>query len=108
MVMNARAEFDLAVKRHAAGLASRGVRPGDRVAFPLRQSIDLAAEQVAAMVGAQRLGAICVPLDYGEPQRRLEHMLADTKARLVVTIEANSTEPADCASAFMRAGLSSA
>jgi amino acid adenylation domain-containing protein len=89
------AEFDRAVKRHAANLASRGVRPGDRVAFACRPSADLAAERAAAIVGAQRLGAICVALDGGEPPRRLEQMLADAQARLVVTIDAAGAEAAD-------------
>ncbi len=78
------AQFARAVARRAGDLAAGGVRRGDRVAVRVTQTAALAAAQAAAMVGAQHLGAVCVPLDAAEPQRRLASMLADADAKAVL------------------------
>ena len=53
-------EFDALVDRVAAGLAGRGVRPGDRVALLSRNSAAFAA----LAWGCARLGAILVPINF--------------------------------------------
>ncbi|MEU3528779.1 AMP-binding protein [Streptomyces sp. NPDC038707] len=68
----------------AAGIAEvlvrHGVRPGDRVAVTGPRG----APVVAAMLAAVSVGAAYVPLDAAYPVRRLEHMAADSRARLLL------------------------
>ena len=65
----------------AAGLAARGVRPGDRVGLLLRRSPDL----VAALLAVLRVGATYVPLDPKLPASRLTGMVIDAEVSLIVT-----------------------
>jgi len=57
----------------AAFLRDEGVAPGDRVAVLIEKS----ADAVAALIGAQWIGAACVPVDPSTPGPRLELMLRD-------------------------------
>ncbi|MEE1745568.1 MULTISPECIES: AMP-binding protein [unclassified Streptomyces] len=61
-------------------LAGHGVRPGDRVAVTGPRG----AAVVAAMLATVGAGATYVPLDAAYPVRRLEHMAADSAARLLL------------------------
>jgi malonyl-CoA/methylmalonyl-CoA synthetase len=65
----------------AAGLAARGVTPGDRVAFFLGNR----PEFVLAYLAVIRLGAAMVPINLAYRQREITHMLADAEPRLIVT-----------------------
>ncbi|MBB2963978.1 AMP-binding protein [Methylobacterium sp. R2-1] len=67
--------------RLAAALAARGVGPGDRVAILLPQS----AAVVVTHFAAYRLGAIALPLAGLFGEAALQHRLADSGARAVVT-----------------------
>lgn len=67
----------------AAGLAANGVAVGDTVALCLRRSPDL----IVAMLAVLRAGAAYVPLDARYPAERLEFMLRDSAAQLVLTDE---------------------
>lgn len=73
------------LQERAAGLACRlheaGARPDDAVAICLERSFDL----VVGMLGILGAGAAYVPLDPAYPADRLELMLADSRARLLVT-----------------------
>src|SRR6185436_4720674 len=75
------------LERRAAGLAlrivDRGVLPGDRVAILMRPS----ASRVAAVLAVLAAGAAYVPLDPASPPERLEHMLRDAGARLLLADE---------------------
>jgi amino acid adenylation domain-containing protein len=75
------------LERRAAGLAwrlaGRGVLPGDRVAILMRPS----ASRVAAALAVLAAGAAYVPLDPASPRERLEHMLRDAGARLLLADE---------------------
>src|SRR4029077_6551769 len=51
--------------------------------------------QAAMIVGAQRLGAIPVLIDAGEPPRRLESMLSDAGAALTATVAIAAPTDAD-------------
>ncbi|GIH21788.1 hypothetical protein Aph01nite_00980 [Acrocarpospora phusangensis] len=67
--------------RRADELAARlRVRPGDHVAVCLPRSV----EAVVALLAVQRTGAAYVPLDPGFPAARLEFVLADCGASLVL------------------------
>ncbi len=60
--------------RNVAGfLRDAGVTPGSRVAILIEKS----ADAVAALIGTQWVGAICVPVDPVTPAPRLELMLRD-------------------------------
>jgi long-chain acyl-CoA synthetase len=66
----------------AAALASRGVRPGDRVALLLPNC----PQFFIAEFGAWKAGAIVVPLNPIYSERELEAALASTRATMVVAL----------------------
>jgi malonyl-CoA/methylmalonyl-CoA synthetase len=70
----------------AAGLAARGVRKGDRVAFFLGNR----PEFVIAYLAVIRLGAAMVPINLAYREREISHMLADSEPRLLITEEAQA------------------
>ena len=67
--------------RIAAGLARRGVRPGDRVACVLKNY----AETAQLYWAAQWLGACIVPLSHRVSQADVDYCVADSGAKVVVT-----------------------
>lgn len=75
--------LDELVGRVGRGLRRRGIGPGDIVAVALPRGIDL----LAAMIGIMASGAACVVLDDSWPQTRVDQVLADAGARLVVAAE---------------------
>ncbi|MFI5497060.1 AMP-binding protein, partial [Actinoplanes sp. NPDC051859] len=75
------AEFDARVDGVARALLDRGVQIGDRVAVRLPRSVDL-VETLAAVV---RIGAAFVPIDIAYPQERVQAILEDAAAVLLVS-----------------------
>ncbi len=75
------AELDADADRVAALLTARGVRLGDAVAIAVPRSYRM----IAAMYGAMKLGATYVPIDAGQPARRIEAILATSGAKVVLT-----------------------
>ena len=73
-------EFDNAVARAAAGLKSRGVERGDRVAMLLGNGTVFPVVLFAVL----RLGAIAVPISIREQAPGLAYMLAHCGAKVVV------------------------
>ena len=69
-------------KAHALAetLVRKGVKPGDRVAILSRRSISA----VVATLAVLRARAAYVPVDANVPQRRLDHVLKDSGARLLL------------------------
>jgi malonyl-CoA/methylmalonyl-CoA synthetase len=76
-------ELDAHAARLAHALSARGVKPGDRVCFYLRNSVELIALYVAAI----RLGAIVVPMNILYRDRELRHIIADADPVAVVAAE---------------------
>jgi amino acid adenylation domain-containing protein len=74
----------------AAGVAehlrSIGVGPGDFAAVALPRGVDL----VPALLGVQFAGAAYLPLDPEHPAGRLNHIVEDARARVLVTADAAS------------------
>ena len=68
------------IARHLRDL---GVGPDDLVAVCLPRSPEL----IVAIVGVLQAGGAFLPLDPGYPRQRLDFMLADSRARLLVTTE---------------------
>jgi fatty-acyl-CoA synthase len=75
------AEFDQLVDRVAAGLAQRGVAPGDRVALLSRNSWQFAA----LAWGCARLGAILVPINFMLTAADIAYILDDAEASVFAT-----------------------
>ncbi|MFL5539051.1 MAG: condensation domain-containing protein, partial [Longimicrobiaceae bacterium] len=73
-------ELDREAGRVARFLAERGVGLEDRVALYLEPG----PRTVAALLGVLKAGAAFVPLDVGAPRDRLDFVLADAGARLVL------------------------
>ncbi|MET7995456.1 non-ribosomal peptide synthase/polyketide synthase [Amycolatopsis sp. NPDC005232] len=76
------AELDAAANRLARLLAARGVGAEDVVAVALPRSIDL----VVGLLGVLKAGAAYLPLDLDLPEDRLEYLLTDSGARVVLSV----------------------
>lgn len=72
------------VRRTAQGLAERGLRPGDRVALLSSNGW----EYVEAFLGIACAGMVAVPLNTRLLAAELQHMLADSGARLLIAEQA--------------------
>lgn len=68
------------IDRAARALAAAGVKPGDLVGVCMQRSCDL----VVALLAVLRAGAAYVPLDPKFPQSRLDYMVADSGASIVI------------------------
>ena len=74
------AEFDRQVGAMAAGLAARGLKPGDRVGLLLPNGIEFAV----AYFGVLRAGLVALPLNTAYTASEIGYQLADSGASLVV------------------------
>ena len=74
-------EFDALVGRLAAGLATRGVQPGDRVAVLARNSHGFAALRFALA----RLGAVLVPINFMLKADEVAYILRHAGAQTLAT-----------------------
>jgi len=74
------AELASLTDRIAHGLASLGVKPGDRIAIFLERS----PEAIASLYAVLKNGAVCVPLDPEYPADRLHFLLSDSGATLAI------------------------
>ena len=74
------ADLDQAAEGIAAGLAARGVKPGDRVALLLGNR----AEFAFVLFGALRAGCVVVPLNTREQKPELEFVLGNCGAKVLV------------------------
>jgi amino acid adenylation domain-containing protein len=67
--------------RLAHTLQSLGVRSGTYVGVCLNRSLDF----LVALLGILKCGGVCVPLDPEYPQERLEFMVEDSQAAVIIT-----------------------
>ncbi|HEY0603647.1 MAG TPA: amino acid adenylation domain-containing protein, partial [Herpetosiphonaceae bacterium] len=74
-------ELDRRADQLARRLRSLGVGPEARVGLCLERSLDL----VVSLLGVLKAGGAYVPLDPGYPAQRLQFMLDDSQATVVVT-----------------------
>ncbi|MFD1815431.1 amino acid adenylation domain-containing protein [Rhodococcus gannanensis] len=74
-------EFDHRVGVLAHRLQAAGVRLGDVVAVAVPRSADM----VVALFAAMRCGAAYLPLDPAHPRDRIDYVLADSGASVIVT-----------------------
>jgi non-ribosomal peptide synthetase component F len=71
----------------ASGLREIGVGRGDLVAVAVPRGLDL----IPALLGVQLCGAAYLPLDPEHPADRLNHILADSGARVLLTLDATGS-----------------
>lgn len=74
-------QLDVQANRCAHALITAGVAPGDRVAVLLGRHAGL----LIGLLGVLKAGAAYVPLDPNYPRERLEFILQDVGARLLLT-----------------------
>ncbi|MDC0708183.1 amino acid adenylation domain-containing protein [Stigmatella sp. ncwal1] len=74
-------ELNRRAEQVARRLKAKGVGPEQAVGLVLERSVEL----VEAMVGVVKAGGVYLPLDPKLPKERLEYMLKDAGARVVVT-----------------------
>src|SRR5262249_8675346 len=75
------ADLDRQANRLAHFLRARGVGPDVLVGVAMERSIDL----VVALLGVLKAGGAYVPLDPSHPRARVELMIADARASLLLT-----------------------
>src|SRR5690606_6156189 len=74
------AELAAEAGRVADWLVRRGIRPGDRVIVHLRKGID----EVAAMFGAWKMGAVVINVNIRWTPAQLAYVARDSRARAVI------------------------
>jgi amino acid adenylation domain-containing protein len=67
----------------AALLIAQGIKKGDKVAF----AVDRSAELIAVMLGIMKTGATYIPLDPQFPLGRINYMLSDSAAAVLIVSE---------------------
>jgi amino acid adenylation domain-containing protein len=65
----------------AAVLREKGVRPDDIAAIKMERSI----EMIAGILGILKAGGAYLPIETGFPQERIDYMLKDSSARLLLS-----------------------
>jgi non-ribosomal peptide synthetase component F len=76
-------ELDQRANQLAHFLQKLGVRSGSLVGILINRSVDM----VIALLGALKAGAAYAPLDPAYPRERLEYILSDTQAKILITQE---------------------
>jgi acyl-CoA synthetase (AMP-forming)/AMP-acid ligase II len=76
-------DVELTARRLAAGLRSRGVGPGDVVAFQLPNWMEAAATFWASSF----LGAVVVPIVHFYGRKELRHIISTSRPRVFITVE---------------------
>ena len=74
-------ELDRAANRVGHALIARGVKPHDRVLLLMRRTSQL----VACVFGVLKAGAVFIPMDPEYPRDRIEQILTDSEAALIIT-----------------------
>jgi amino acid adenylation domain-containing protein len=79
---------ELGRRAHRLGenLRQYGVRRGEVVAVSIDRSIDLVIAQLAVIM----YGAVLLPIEVDQPPRRVDSMLSDSHARLVIACDAGA------------------
>ncbi|ONI80847.1 non-ribosomal peptide synthetase [Saccharothrix sp. ALI-22-I] len=85
------AELNFAANRLARALLSQGVQLEDVVGVALPRSADL----VVTLLAVMKAGAAYLPLDLDHPRDRVDYMVADAGAKLVITPESRFELPSD-------------
>lgn len=76
------------IEQFAAYLSSQGIKSGDIIGLATDRSI----EMVICMLGILKAGAVYLPLDPEFPHDRIEYMLSDSKAKILLVSKAYSAQ----------------
>lgn len=76
-------ELDFGSNRVANGLASLGVKKGDRVCLFVPNCIEF----ILSHLGVLKLGAITVPMNVMYKGREIEHILSNSEAKVLITTQ---------------------
>jgi fatty-acyl-CoA synthase len=74
------AQLDAASSRIAQGLLSLGIGPGDRVACLTKRTADC----VALVIGANKIGAVCMPVNWRLAPPEIDYIVNNGKAKLMM------------------------
>ena len=74
-------EIDMLTERFAGYLNSIGIKREDTVASILQRDVWV----VIVAIGVMKAGAVIFPIDQGNPSKRMEYLLEDSDAELIVT-----------------------
>jgi amino acid adenylation domain-containing protein/non-ribosomal peptide synthase protein (TIGR01720 family) len=74
-------DLDMKSSRFAASLRKKGVVPGTIVGVMVTRSFDM----IVALLGVMKAGAAYLPIDPDYPADRIEYMLADSGAQILLT-----------------------
>ncbi|MBN0042924.1 amino acid adenylation domain-containing protein [Streptomyces actuosus] len=85
------AELDEQANRAARALRAEGIGPNDRVAVMMERGPRL----LVALFGILKSGGAYVPVDRGHPAGRVDFLLRDSRARLVIVDDAPAGLPPD-------------
>lgn len=85
------AALDQVSNQLAHYLTTNGIGKGDLVPVWMERSIDL----IIALIAVQKTGAAYIPVDASYPEKRVEAIIADSGARLVVTVTTLSSRLPD-------------
>ncbi|MFD6551045.1 amino acid adenylation domain-containing protein [Streptomyces sp. NPDC058398] len=85
------AEFDERANRVARALRAEGIGPDDRVAVMMERGPRL----LVALLGILKSGGAYVPVDPGLPAGRVDFLLRDSRARLVIVDDTPAGLPPD-------------
>ncbi|MCP4146786.1 MAG: AMP-binding protein, partial [bacterium] len=80
-------ELNEKANRLARHLQSKGVEPGTIVAIMLERSI----EMIIGLLGILKAGGTYLPIEPGYPQERIDYMLKDSNARLLLVDNKSET-----------------
>ena len=80
-------QLDYRVNLVAASLINEGIKPGDVVGILLEKGIN----QVYAAMAILKAGAVYLPIDIHNPRNRIESILRQSQAKLMIT-ESNCSE----------------
>jgi len=79
-------EFLLKVNRCAAWLNLNGIKCGDIIGIMMDRSINM----IVAIFSILRAGAAIMPISSSNPKERIEYLLKDSKAKMLITDKSNN------------------
>jgi long-chain acyl-CoA synthetase len=91
-------ELDTMANRVASALTEAGIRTGDRIAIHIDNRLDF----VVIFLGVMRAGGILVPTNVMYTREELEHILDDSRARILFTLDRFAEKLAGSASRLDR------
>ncbi|MGA4721884.1 amino acid adenylation domain-containing protein [Fictibacillus nanhaiensis] len=74
-------ELNMKANQLARAIHKTGLKEGEVVALTLKRS----SEMLIALLGTLKAGCICLPIDTNNPNERIDFILKDSKAKMIIT-----------------------